>query len=451
MAHEISVTLRADPAPYEAAVGRLAKATDEWSLSTAAGADDVADRFADVIRALVDMGREGGRSRADIDKMLRGIGLSAPEAEEALSAIDRELQQIGDHADDADDAGTAVGKISDKADEVGDSLRGLGDIAKDVLSGDMAGAAESAAGVLSGLASFVLPGIAGAAAGAAGALGVGALVAAFDEVRARQERINETGSDWAEGIITGARDAESVIGKFAIRQGELTSNYTEVKKYADAWGVDVVTAAGALGGVDEDITAASTSFDALTSAMRAQNDEAVKSAGSAAGAAGMYMALNAQTEEGRAKIEEIIAAQAIRDEQLTASAALQAAYAAELYALAQASGTATGETDALGNAIVALPDGKQVVIDAETQTAYTDLDALEKKAIPEKTATAKADTSAADKKFKELEELRLNDKVGKVDLNVDKSAWNDWRPGSKTVWVDVKLKGPGAAALLGGG
>ena len=93
--HEISVTLRSDPSPYEDAIKRMSKATSEWELSTAAGADDVDEKFADVIRALVDMERQGGRTEADVKRALQGIGLSAEDAEDAVKAIDKELDAVG--------------------------------------------------------------------------------------------------------------------------------------------------------------------------------------------------------------------------------------------------------------------------------------------------------------------------------------------------------------------
>jgi hypothetical protein len=60
-----------------------------------------------------------------------------------------------------------------------------------------------------------------------------------------------------------------------------------------------------------------------------------------------------------------------------------------LYDLVTAAGVATGEVDDLGNAIVEMPDGKTFVVDAETQTAYEDLDAIEAKKLSEKNVAVK--------------------------------------------------------------
>ena len=50
-----------------------------------------------------------------------------------------------------------------------------------------------------------------------------------------------------------------------------------------------------------------------------------------------------------------------------------------------ASGEATGKIDDLGNAIYRMPDGKEVVVNAQTQKAYEDIDALEERQIADKT------------------------------------------------------------------
>lgn len=77
--------------------------------------------------------------------------------------------------------------------------------------------------------------------------------------------------------------------------------------------------------------------------------------------------------------------------------------ATALYDMATAAGVASGEVDDLGNKVVTMPDGKKVVIDAETKTAYEDIDALERKQVSEKT----------------------------VRLRLDSSEWDNWRPTTK--------------------
>ena len=78
-------------------------------------------------------------------------------------------------------------------------------------------------------------------------------------------------------------------------------------------------------------------------------------------------------------------------------------------------GTATGETDDLGNAIYELPDGKQVVIDAKTDQAYEDIDAIEKK--------------------------KLSDKSTTVKVHVDDSNWRYWQPNPKTGQINARVTG----------
>ena len=72
--------------------------------------------------------------------------------------------------------------------------------------------------------------------------------------------------------------------------------------------------------------------------------------------------------------------------------------ASALYELATQAGTATGEVDGLGNAIVKMPDGKEIVVDAQTKTAYENIDAIEQRQINDKTFRMRGelDTSAID-------------------------------------------------------
>lgn len=93
--------------------------------------------------------------------------------------------------------------------------------------------------------------------------------------------------------------------------------------------------------------------------------------------------------------------------------------ATALYDMATAAGVASGEVDDLGNKVVTMPDGKKVVIDAETKTAYEDIDALERKQVSEKT----------------------------VRLRLDSSEWDNWRPGAKVGNVRVAVGQGGGGGI----
>lgn len=278
MAHEIGVVLRADPKPYESAIDRLKAATDDWELSTAAGAEDVDEKFAEVIRALVDMGKQGGRTEADMEKMLRGIGLSSEDASDALKAIEREtsdigqkaprdLEQASDAVDDigtaAEDAGDKTSTIGDKAGEVGEGLRSLGDIARDVMSGDFASAAEGAIGALGSIAGAIGGGVIGGAIASAVAGIASGWIASWDDAATQSEdRVNT----WADRFI----EAQGRVLTEQQIMSEVERLLTEdAEKVAKAWEIAAVTGqthAEVLRGLAGDTDALSASQKGLSDA-----------------------------------------------------------------------------------------------------------------------------------------------------------------------------------------
>lgn len=266
MAHEIGVTLRGDPTSYEQAIDRVRTATDEWVLSSESGAEDVDDKFADVIRSVVEMGKAGGRSRDDIEKMLRGIGLDADDAVDALKAVEREEQNIGDSAAHIGKAGDAVADVAGKASGVGDSLRDLGSIAKDVLSGDFGSAAEGALGSIATLGAGL--GVAGAVGGAvAGALGglVNQLVTAWDPFSAKTREVRD---DVAAALteMGGAFDESAINDRLRAAAAD-TDTWNQATLLAQATGMSLSDSLRAVAGVAQGESAAA--FDEL---QRATND-----------------------------------------------------------------------------------------------------------------------------------------------------------------------------------
>ena len=79
------------------------------------------------------------------------------------------------------------------------------------------------------------------------------------------------------------------------------------------------------------------------------------------------------------------------------------------YNYAMSVGVATGETDALGNAIYRLPDDKEVSVNAHTERATEQIQAVE-----DKVTTLPG---------------------GTVTVKVDSSQWDNWQPGSKNATI----------------
>lgn len=404
MAHEISISLRADPAPYEAAIKRLSKATSEWELSTAAGADDVDERFADVVRALVDMERQGGRTEAEVIKSLRGIGLSAENAEDAVKAIDRELAHVGDNKGGAA-AAEDLEQISGKSGDVGDSIRSLGEIAKDVLTGDFASATQ---GALSGLGDLA------AAAGVGGAVGsavVGAIsglvqVAVDELIRigtTAQRAKDETAAALVE--MGGAFDDATILERMKEISND-TERWANANTLAEATGMRLPDVLRGLAG-DGDLAAATLQRLRDVADEGTLPDALILRANAAAGE---LLGVSEAAGAAAPKIDALKQAQA--DMQ------------AEAQGASGAVGELTGNVDALGNAVVRLPDGKEVVITAETLRANAQIDQVEARQVTEKS----------------------------VKITVDSSDYDNWYPMPK--YVEVRAYAGGALGpvtqLLGG-
>lgn len=164
---EISIDLRADPDAFAAGTKAAESAMEEWVDAAESGADDVAEKLEQVIREMVKLGTSTGRTKDQMVRDLRAFGLSAEQAEDAVEAVWREMgdgqravRTVEDAADaykdlerGAGDAEGATDRVGDATGRVGEGFDELGQIARDVLAGDMAGAAESAVGALGGLAS----------------------------------------------------------------------------------------------------------------------------------------------------------------------------------------------------------------------------------------------------------------------------------------------------------
>lgn len=196
----VSVRFEADTANYEVGIDTLIKAVRDWETQTGVSVDNAEQKFEEAIRAVVEMGRRTEQSTDDVVRALEGIGVPADDAREAIKRIEDESRDLGreaprdtekvadaldDLADSADDAGKAaktagddISTISDKAAPVGDGLRDVGQIAKDVLQGDFGGAVEGALGSLGEFAGLV--GV-GGAVGSAITEAVGGLVSGLIE------------------------------------------------------------------------------------------------------------------------------------------------------------------------------------------------------------------------------------------------------------------------------
>lgn len=264
---EISINLRADPSQYEAGTEAAKRATTEWQEAAESGADDVAAKLEQVIRALVKLGTESGKTKDDMVRDLGNFGLSADQAERAIEAVweemgegqraAREVEKASDALKDvesrADDAASATKRVGDETEDTGGKFSELGDIARDVLEGDFGSAAESALGALGAIGAFA--GAGGALAGLIGE-GVGQIVGdwvgqwerAAEETRERMSTMYadllQSGKDYLSDEFVQTRIAE-------IYDPENVEDFNKAVELSNQLGVERSTIIQAMAGDEE--------------------------------------------------------------------------------------------------------------------------------------------------------------------------------------------------------
>lgn len=346
-------------ADLEAAVGDVADESGQ--------AGGKVDSFAE---KLVEASRKAGKSDDDIKDALRQMGLSAKQAERAVEGVGDELKDTGRTGerslDDIEDALKDVQKQSRKTfDDIGDDSKrgfdkaeeGVEDFKQEAqqsareTAASFDGSFESIADLAQEVAANAFAGFgpAGAAAGIAVAAGLGVAVDQFNKIEEASKDALQSAFDFAYGIGAAfdAADKMRAVESWTSDQ----EKFRQVLDLTAASGWDQVDVIDALvEGGDK--------LDRLT--------EAYAGGANAAGlTVGRMQELDAVLPSIKRGLEDG-----------TTAANAQAEY---LYKLAQEAGTATGEVDALGNEIVALPGDVEVAVNAETKTATADIQRVEDK------------------------------------------------------------------------
>lgn len=306
--------------------------------------DKVGDALVDVVDSLEDVEREGDATEDALSANMRAI---ARDAEKTGKTVGRKL-------DDGFDKAKAGAR--DFKGEAGETSR--------EVAASFDGSADSIAGGFQELAANAFAGLgpAGVAAGAAAAAGIGVITGAFEKAQEASDEARDSAYEYAQAISTSGAYADA-----AGRLSELTGSIEALKKITDiatvsGWNQKAVLKALATGD----------GLPALTKAF----DEGANSTNVATGRVLELQGVLDGTKQG-----------------LKTGAAAADLQAKALFDLAKKAGTATGEVDDLGNAILVMPDGKEVVIDANTATAYEDIDALEKRKLATKKVPVVADVS----------------------------------------------------------
>ncbi len=359
------------------------------------GAKDAEKAVSKLEDALNDVGAGGARDADKIEDALKDVQSQAKRTERAV--------------DDVGDAGErGFRKLGDKGTEVSGELRqNLGETFSS-FRGDLEDLPQIAQDTLGGLAgSGALGGIAGLAATAAGAAGLGLIIGAMDEINAKNEALQARANDMATAFIEAGTNVMNALS-IASAAAEVNTNpekRKEAQAYADALGIDLPTAirayvgdANAMAVVDKiaaDAKAENLSIaDKQKESQKALTSEQLDALKTNQGAIAAQRELNGVLDDANAKFD-------------TQQAVLRG--------LVNDAASATKEVDDLGNAVYTLPDGTQIMIDAETGQATTDV-----------------------AKFKgDLDGIAETVVRPLIKPQVDSSEWDRWQPQLKRGYVSA--------------
>lgn len=318
----------------------------------------------DAVKRLRELGDNDGADKleASLKDAQKATERLAGDTKIAASKIEREYRDAyrsaRRSAEDYGDAGEkANDRVKDGAREVQAEFgQNMGE-AVSSFRGDLEDLGQIGQDTLGGLAGTLGQlGGAGALAGVGlgvGAAAVGVLTDSFTKAKEATDDAKESAYEYG---ITVAQ-----VGKYADvsnRLSELTGSVEGLKRVQDL--------ANATGWQQVDVVKALATGDGIPALVQALNDAVGKTDISSSRLLELGGVL-----EGTAQGFDLA-----RD-----AASLNGS---ALYDLAEAAGKATGEVDDLGNKIVEMPGGKKVVIDAETKTAYEDLDAIEQRQLTQK-------------------------------------------------------------------
>lgn len=357
--------------------------------------------------------KKAGKSVDDIGDSLDDV---VKDGDRGLEKLERSFKDLATEADrtekKVDDIGVGgskgFGKASEAAGEFkSEALQNFSEVTSS-FDGSMSSIGELAQGTLGGLASS-LPGIGLAAGGAA--VGVGLITSALEGVEERRALLTERANDLANAYIdagTNVLDAVSI----AARTSEIITGEErdEAKEYARVLGVDLPTAARAMAG----------DVNALAVVNKLASEAMDENRGIAAAQRESLKALTPEQQKQLRTNQGLIAAgkelngvvdeanQKFNDQQ------------AVLQGLLNDAGSATEEIDELGNVLYTLPDNTQIMIDAETGKATTDVSKfrgdLDKKIPTVKTTTIKVGVQDNTRKDVDRIVRNINGRVASISI-----------------------------------
>lgn len=327
------------------------------------GADDVADAVEDAGDRLRDLTKEGDtaadRMEADFRSVARAADRSSDELREKFRQAYRDVRRASD--DTADEVVRSQRRMGERSAEVGQEIRqNLGEGIANAARGDFESLADTIGDTLGGAVAGI-GGIGTAALGAAGALGLGAIVAVISSIAAESEKTKEIA---AENFRSMAEEGIEAWQSVQAQMQRLTDAYAnhegEIKRIAELTGLTFEDVAGAWAGIPDNVALVDAAYGDMEQKLR--NTFGVTREGVEA------------TVDGWNKIMGPLETVLTGYDQARERAQIFSDQQTALWekAINDAQG-ATKEVDEFGNTLYTLPDGEQVVIDAETGQATTDV------------------------------------------------------------------------------
>lgn len=315
------------------------------------GTKDAEKALDDVADSLDDMVKDGDTAERQLERNFSEIADAAKKA-------DKQIDNIGD------DSRKSFGKASGATSEFKDEAKSNFSEVTSSFDGSMSSIQDLAQGTLGGLAATDLPGV-GIAAGIAAA-GIGLIASGLQAAEDKRLELEERANDLAQAYIEAGG---SVLDSLTVadRATDILTDPArrkEADELSKLLGGDLSLAVRALAGEEGALT------EVQTRAAAAQEKLNDMSSQQKANTGKRKTDLSEEADEMQKLVDKTADLTTVQENAAT-TAQVQSDV---LYDLINNTRGATVQVDKFGNELYTLPDGKQVVVKADTRRATTNVD-----------------------------------------------------------------------------
>jgi hypothetical protein len=342
------------------------------------------------------------------------IGFEEREAVQSAKKLGDSIEQVDKALDSVSDNkfGTKLDKGFDTAKKGMDDFKSEANETAREVGASFDGSAESIVGGFQEIAAQAggAFGPLGAGVGLAAAGAIGLITTAIGEANAEAELAKERVADWANAFI----EAGGTMLTAGVQAARVQEILTDPERFAEAetnmrnWGVSIETAVAAMSGNAGAISEVTVSLSENKEAADESAQAAARLGIANAAEAGATADLARQHQDGAKALSKLTG-------EMEAGATRAQILSDANYRLIESAGTATVQVDALGNSVYALPDGTEIMINAETGVATQNV------------ANFQGDLDGVDERVV----------TAKVRLAVDDYEWRNYDPGNKYSTVKV--------------